>query len=58
MMDNLSNKEHREVLVGITKVAILHTNHDYPDVIAFYIFDQKPVYFLSTTIKNITWLSS
>ena len=58
MMDNLFNKEQREALIGITKVAFLHTNHDCPNIIAFYIFDQKPMYFLSTTMKNVTWLSS
>ena len=57
MMDNPSNKQQREALVGATKAAILRSNDNCPNIVAFCVFDQKPVYFLSTTMKNITWLS-
>jgi len=57
MMDNPSNKQQREALVGTTKAAILRSNDNCPNIVAFCVFDQKPVYFLSTTMKNITWLS-
>ena len=53
-----SNKESRNELVEITKAAILCTNIDCLDILAFCIFDQIPMYFLPTIIKNITWLSS
>ena len=51
MIDNPSNKEQYEALVGTTKAAILCSNDDFPDIVAFCVFDQKPVYFLSTNMK-------
>ena len=39
MIDNPSNKEQYEALVGTTKAAILCSNDDFPDIVAFCVFD-------------------
>jgi len=57
-MENLVVKEQCEVLVRTTKATILRANNDYSNIIAFTAFDQKSVHFLSTIMKNITWLSN
>ena len=57
-MENLVVKEQCEVLVRTTKATILHANNDYSNIIAFAVFNQKLVCFLSTIMKNITLLSN
>lgn len=50
------NKKKAEKVRGMTKAAVLESDPDCPNVVAFSVYDTKPVHFLSTCAQNLRWV--
>ena len=53
MMKSPSSKSHIAEMVGQTKAVVLKDYQGVKDIMAFAIFDQKLVYFLSTVVEEL-----
>ena len=41
---------------GTVKVAVLNGDPDIKQMIAISYYDSKPIYFLSTVVRNVEWI--
>lgn len=48
-------KNEQESIRGMTKAAVLEGDPDCPSLVAFSVYDTKPVNFLSTACTSLTW---
>ncbi len=51
-----SNKKKAMEVRGTTKAAVLEDDPECPNVVAFSVYDTKPVPFLSTFVKSLKWI--
>ena len=51
----MQNEQQALAVKGTVKVAVLKNDPVIKDLVAISYYDSKPVYFLSTIIKNVTW---
>ena len=55
LMDNPKKNTARNSLVGTTKAAVFKSVENCPDIVAFAVFDQNSVCFLSTVVDKLVW---
>ena len=55
IQDEVANKNLQEQVRGTTKAAVLEGDSECPDVVAFSVYDTKPVNFLSTACTSLHW---
>ena len=51
----MQNETQALSVKGTVKVAVLKNDPDMKDLVAISYYDSKPVYFLTTVLKNVTW---
>jgi hypothetical protein len=51
IQDEVKNKKQQEKVWGTTKAAVLTGDPEAPDLVAFSVYDTKPVHFLSMACK-------
>jgi hypothetical protein len=49
-------KNEQAAVRGTTKAAVLEGDPEYKDLVAFSVYDTKPVHFLSTAYTNLHWI--
>jgi hypothetical protein len=50
------NQKKAEQIRGTTKAAVLEGDPNCPNVVAFSVYDTKPVHFLSTNVTHLRWI--
>ncbi len=55
VQDEVENKNLQAKVRGTTKAAVLEGDSEYPDIMAFSVYDTKPVNFLSTACTCLHW---
>ena len=48
-------KAEQAAVRGQTKAAVLEDDPECPNLVAFSVYDTKPVHFLSTACTSVTW---
>ncbi len=51
-----TNNKKAEKIRGMMKAAVLEGDPNCPNVVAFSVYDTKPVHFLSTNIAHLRWI--
>ena len=49
-------KKKQEQVKGTTKAAVREGDPEYPDLVAFSVYDTKPVHFLTTACRSMKWI--
>ena len=55
MQEEKKNANEHKVVRGTTKAAKFEGNPDFLNLIAFLVYDTKPVHFLSTACTGLNW---
>ncbi len=55
IQQEVENKNLQAKVRGTTKAAVLEGDSECPDIMAFSVYDTKPVNFLSTACSSLTW---
>ena len=56
LQEELKNEKDAEKVRGATKAAVLTGDPDCPNLVAFSMYDTKPVHFLSTACTSLKWV--
>jgi len=56
IQDEVKNKVQQEKVRGTTKAAVLTGDPEAPDLVAFSVYDTKPVHFLSMACTGLKWI--
>ena len=56
MQEEKKNANEHKVVRGTTKAAKFEGNPDFLNLIAFLVYDTKPVHFLSTVCTGLNWI--
>ncbi len=56
LQEELKNQKEAEKVRGLTKAAVLEGNAEYPNLVAFSVYDTKPVHFLSMPSTELKWI--
>ena len=56
MQEEKKNANEQKAVRGTTKAAILEGDPDCPSLVAFSVYDTKPVHFLSTACTGLNWI--
>ena len=53
--NKVTNKNLQAEVQGTTKAAVIEGDNEYPNIVAFSVYDTKPVKFLSTACTSLLW---
>ncbi len=56
VQEEQTNKKKAEKIRGMTKAAVLENDPECPNVVAFSVYDTKPVHFLTTCAEHLRWI--
>jgi hypothetical protein len=56
LQEELKNQKEAEKVRGQTKAAVLEGDTECPNLVAFSVYDTKPVHFLSTSCTELKWI--
>jgi len=55
IQDEVTNKNLQAEVRGTTKAAVLEGDNECPNIVAFSVYDTRPVNFLSTACTSLHW---
>jgi hypothetical protein len=56
IQEEMKKKTDQDRMRGTTKAAVLTNDPDIPDLVAFSVYDTKPVHFLSMACTGLKWI--
>jgi hypothetical protein len=56
IQEEVKNKKEQEKIRGTTKAAVLTDDPECPQMVAFSVYDTKPVHFLSMSCTGLKWI--
>jgi hypothetical protein len=56
LQEELKNQKDAEKVTGLTKAAVLEGEESCPNLVAFIVYDTKPVLFLSVSCTSLKWV--
>lgn len=56
IQEEVKNKKEQEKIRGTTKAAVLTDDPECPQMVAFSVYDTKPVHFLSMACTGLKWI--
>jgi hypothetical protein len=56
VQEEIKKAKDAEKVRGTTKVAVLEDDPDCPKLVAFSVYDTKPVHFLSMAATSLKWI--
>ena len=56
LQEELKNQKEAEKVRGLTKAAVLEGDAECPNLVAFSVYDTKPVHFLSMSCTELKWI--
>jgi hypothetical protein len=56
LQEEIKNAKDAEKVRGRTKAAVLEGDEVCPNLVAFSVYDRKPVHFLSMSCTSLTWI--